>query len=230
MGRKQFWVPVILAVAALAGCREGGETERAGTVVHDTFHASPPETYAYDCDDGTAVVAHYENRAGRDEVVLFLPARTLRLPATPAASGARYGDDDVTWWSKGPEEATLTLEGAEPCLCRLNPARTRWEDAKLRGVDYRALGNEPGWVLEMGPADILLVSDYGETRLRFPLVEPETDAAAPSSTWRTESGGHTLVITIYGEPCVDDGDLEYPSRVELVLDDRVLPGCGRALH
>nr|MBC8425860.1 MliC family protein [bacterium] len=141
----------LLVATTLAGCREETETERAGSVVHDTFQASPPETYAYDCDDGTQVVAHFENRSGRDEVVLFLPGRTVRLPVVPAASGAKYGDGETSWWVKGIDETRLGFAGAEPCLCRLNPARTRWEDAKLRGVDYRALGNEPGWILEIGP-------------------------------------------------------------------------------
>ncbi len=220
----------LLVATTLAGCRGEEEVERAGTVVHDTFQASPPETYAYDCDDGTEVVAHFDNRSGRDEVVLFLPGRTVRLPAVPAASGARYGDGETSWWGKGIDEARLEIAGAGPCRCRLNRARTKWEDAKLRGVDYRALGNEPGWVLEIGPAGLLFVTDYGETRLLFPVVDPEIDAAARASTWRTATGAHELEVTIVGEPCVDDGDVAYASRVEVVLDGRSHTGCGRALH
>lgn len=220
----------LLVAAILPGCREETEAERAGTVVHDTFQAPPPETYAYDCDDGTEVVAHFENRSGRNEVVLFLPGRTVRLPAVPAASGTKYGDGETSWWGKGIDETRLEIAGAEPCLCRLNPARTKWEDAKLRGVDYRALGNEPGWVLEIGPKGLLFVTDYGETRHHFPMVDPETDAAARASTWRTATEEHKLEVTIVGEPCVDDGDVAYASRVEVILDGRSHTGCGQALH
>jgi len=51
-----------------------------------------------------------------------------------------------------------------------------WHKAKLRGVSFRAIGQEPGWLLEITTGtEILLVIDYGETRTAYPYVEPEVD-------------------------------------------------------
>ncbi len=37
-----------------------------------------------------------------------------------------------------------------------------WHRAKLRGVAFRAIGQEPGWLLEItNGTEILLVTDYG---------------------------------------------------------------------
>jgi membrane-bound inhibitor of C-type lysozyme len=50
--------------------------------------------FAYRCEDGRYIVAHY--RDPTDEVWLFLPGETVRLPHVPAASGAKYSDGATT--------------------------------------------------------------------------------------------------------------------------------------
>ena len=48
-----------------------------------------------------------------------------------------------------------------------------WHQAKLRGVAFRAVGQEPGWLLEISNGEgIFLVTDYGSTRASMPYVEP----------------------------------------------------------
>lgn len=42
--------------------------------------------------------------------------------------------------------------------CKNNRAEAIWEDAKLRGVDFRAVGNEPGWHLELTAGERLCSS------------------------------------------------------------------------
>ena len=49
-----------------------------------------------------------------------------------------------------------------------------WHQAKLRGVSFRAIGQEPGWLLEITDgSEILLVTDYGQTKTSYPYVEPD---------------------------------------------------------
>ncbi len=45
-----------------------------------------------------------------------------------------------------------------------------WHAAKLRGVAFRAIGQEPGWLLEIkNGEEILIVTDYGKNKNSFPL-------------------------------------------------------------
>jgi len=77
--------------------------------------AAPKGTrlFAYDCDDLAFRVEVAEDRA-----LLFLPGRSLPLPHVPSASGAKYSDGQVTFWSRG-DEAQLTVDGREHAGCRV---------------------------------------------------------------------------------------------------------------
>ena len=105
-----------------------------------------------------------------------------------------------------------------------------WHSAKLRGVSFRAIGQEPGWLLEITTGtEILLVLDYGQTRSKFPYVEPIVDSEERRTEFVLEDYG--TVIEIRGEPCSDvmSGE-EFSVSVTIIQTDRSLEGCGRALH
>jgi len=104
-----------------------------------------------------------------------------------------------------------------------------WHQAKLRGVAFRAIGQEPGWLLEItNGEEILLVTDYGSTRTSMPYVEP----VAYQEERRTQYvvGDYNTTIEIRGEPCTDVMSGEsFEVSVTLFLDNKELHGCGRAL-
>ena len=110
------------------------------------------------------------------------------------------------------------------------------EDAKLRGVDFRATGNEPPWILEMGPAEIVVYTGYESVPHPFPAVEPRSDPDETLSEWATaDDSGRILHVAVWipadGSACLDSMSGErFESTVEITLDDRTLVGCGRALH
>jgi putative lipoprotein len=106
-----------------------------------------------------------------------------------------------------------------------------WEEARLRGVDFRAAGNEPGWYLEMEyGGQLLLVTDYGERRLTA-ATPPPAIIGSGASAYHARSSAHDLVVTIQDAPCADDMSGEpFPARVLVQLDDRELRGCGRRLR
>lgn len=103
-----------------------------------------------------------------------------------------------------------------------------WHAAKLRGVAFRAVGQEPGWLLEIiNGEEILLVMDYGQERLSFPYVEAREDKAARKSVFQMEPDTSVL---IEGKPCVDSMSGEsFQTTVIVTLEGRNLKGCGRAL-
>ncbi|MDH3713689.1 MAG: hypothetical protein OET44_07575 [Gammaproteobacteria bacterium] len=107
---------------------------------------------------------------------------------------------------------------------------TVWHKAKLRGVSFRAIGQEPGWLLEITDGqEILLVTDYGNNRSSLPYVEPVVYREQHRTEFVLEDHGTT--IEIRGEPCQDvmSGE-EFAVSVTITLPDRTLQGCGRALH
>ena len=105
-----------------------------------------------------------------------------------------------------------------------------WHQAKLRGVAFRAVGQEPGWLLEMTDGvEIVLLTNYGESRDSYPYVEPQVDQAARRTLFVLDE--HDLVIEIRGESCVDTMSGEnFSTTVTITLAESVLRGCGRALY
>jgi membrane-bound inhibitor of C-type lysozyme len=185
------------------------------------------QTFVYECGEEYEFVARVEG----EKAWLFLPGRTVPLPQVPSGAGAKYSNGQITYWNKG-EEALILFGEQDRYSCRNNRQRAVWEHAKLNGVSFRAVGNEPGWHLEIYMGErIVLVTDYGESRLEFAVPEPETDPRARTTTYRIQDGEHDLTILIEGKPCQDtmSGE-EFDSTVTVTLDGRTLLGCGRALH
>jgi len=104
-----------------------------------------------------------------------------------------------------------------------------WHKAKLRGVSFRAIGQEPAWLLEITDGtEILLVTNYGETRSSFPYVEPVVHQEQRRTVF--VFGADSAVVEILGEPCQDlmSGE-QFPTLITIRLSDTTLQGCGRAL-
>jgi uncharacterized membrane protein len=120
--------------------------------------------------------------------------------------------------------------GGEPDSEEELAARNVWHAAKLRGVAFRAIGQEPGWLLEMTTGDkILLVTDTGQTRTEYPYVEPEIFQEQRKSVFSVRPD--ELKVTIEGIKCTDimSGE-EFEVSVFIKLNGKQLKGCGRALY
>ena len=104
-----------------------------------------------------------------------------------------------------------------------------WHKAKLRGVAFRAIGQEPGWLLEItNGLEILLVTDYGEHRTSYPYVEPIVHQEERRTEFITGDDG--TIVEIRGVPCRDSmSGEEFEVSVTIKQTDRELQGCGRAL-
>lgn len=185
--------------------------------------AGGTETYVFVCDEGTS----YTVRTTGTDAWVFRPDGTLQLPVVPSDRVRRYSDGNFELRIEG-EKAWLGERGGEPRACRNDRRRAIWERAKLDGADFRAVGNEPGWYLEIRKQRrIVLVADYGETRVELPLPEPAVDPSSRATRW--DAG--ELVVEVTGHPCTDTMSGEqFPSEVMVHWEGRTLRGCGRALH
>jgi putative lipoprotein len=160
---------------------------------------------------------------------LALPWRDLRLDPVVAASGVRYQGDGHEFWSRGSEQARLVLPGQDGVECERSERLSPWTDARLRGVVFRAAGQEPGWLLELSgvEAPVLDLSlDYGTRELRFEEVE----VLAGNAGYVAESPGNHAEIDLIERDCQDPmSGWVFPVRVEMRLNDLVLSACGRML-
>jgi len=103
-----------------------------------------------------------------------------------------------------------------------------WHQAKLRGVAFRAIGQEPGWLLEIkNGEEILVVTNYGRVRNLFPYVDPREDKAARKTVFQVDANTSVL---IEGKPCSDSMSGEaFDTSVTVTLGGQLFKGCGRAL-
>ena len=212
----------LIASLVLAACAGQADDTPPG---NDFQPDSRPlaKTLVYEC---TGI--EFITRLGPGEMALWLDDRYLVLSQVRAASGTRYEEGEVMFWSKG-EEAMLEVGGVRYSDCRLNPARAPWEDARRRGVEFRAVGNEPGWHLEVrGQENLLFVGDYGAKRLLF--AEVETSREGDLLYYQAEANGDSIDVTISDGTCYDTMKGEqFPYSVEVQLNGRRLNGCGRVL-
>lgn len=107
-----------------------------------------------------------------------------------------------------------------------------WEQAAREGVDFRAIGNEPGWLLEIREDDALvLMADYGSRRYEIASPEPEIDETSGGRLFRQPGTPETFEVVLIDEPCRDDMSGEpFPTTVRITLGERHLSGCGRRLQ
>lgn len=133
--------------------------------------------------------------------------------------------------AEAPPESTPAESAAADHSNAANLAQMpSWQEARARGVDFRAVGQEPGWLLDIYVRNrIRLLWDYGESLADFPLTAP--DASQEGVTrYRTQANGRTLTIVIRRTPCSDAMSGEaYPARVDIEIDGRALDGCGRSV-
>jgi putative lipoprotein len=179
---------------------------------------------AFDCQEGPAFVL--VPVLGGD-AALELDRDVRRLTRQVTASGARYSDGKVTVWNEG-REARLEL-GGQRYRCIESRPRSIRADARLRGVDFRATGNEPGWSLEM-LQDRIVFLDQGGARVTAPRPAPQVDPASGETVYAAETDGHRIRVLIRASECIDSMSGERSeSSVAVEIDGRAYRGCGYAL-
>lgn len=112
----------------------------------------------------------------------------------------------------------------------VDPVNNPWDRAKLRGVSFRAIGQEPAWLLEItDDREILLITDYGEERNSYPYVSPKVFPQQQRTRYYLPVGG--IIIEIVGLTCTDimSGE-KFAVTVTITTPERGFRGCGRALQ
>lgn len=103
-------------------------------------------------------------------------------------------------------------------------------DARGRGIAFRGVGQEPGWVVEVKEGDkITALLEYGATTLTLPT--PAYAEADGVITYDTSTDTDHLVLKIRDKTCIDAMSGEaHPQTVELTVNDKPYTGCGNWLE
>lgn len=239
---------LIAALVALAGCKPAGEEATVPTesappaAVTPPMDASPPapaedpappegvlRAYVWECDGGLTL--NMKNLFRENAITLEMHEGPRKLPLVVSASGAKYSDGSITFWTKG-GTATFERTGGAPVECRELRARSLVADARERGVLYRGTGNEPGWLVEIGPGNrITYVTMFGEERHEFANVTEPGVESAGVRVFVADTDKGSFKVTVTRETCLDDmsGD-EFDHRMLVEWGGESRRGCATAVQ
>lgn len=240
-------VTLVVVLIALLGCSERAGTGDAGNASEpssagdsasitnaDSLGTPALRTIVYDCSSDAGGSMLVTTRVGRELAEVWLSeqfgSRHAVLVPAVSASGARYVGDGIVLWTRGEREALVEIDGVEYESCVENRVESIWADARLRGVTVRAVGNEPGWLLEITDGGLLhFTYDYGEGELAVPAPEPEVDEAARVATYHATADDVTVRVEVEDLTCVDNmSGFEFEKTVTVELGERTFYGCGRS--
>ena len=233
---------MLATLLSLASCQRAAEppttveaapppaTEPAPAALPDD---APPEgvlhAYVWECDGDLTL--DVRNLFREDAVTIALHEGERKLPLVVSASGAKYADETITFWTRG-NEATFERKGTPPVNCREVRAKSLLADARVRGVAYRGTGNEPGWMVEIGPATrLLFVTNFGEERHEFGDASTPGADSSGVSVFTARHGNEEIKVTVAREACIDDmSGAEFDHRMVVEFAGRSLRGCAAAVQ
>ena len=198
------------------------DTSATGTPAPD----EPLQAYVWNCDDGQTI--RMRNLLRENAISIEMHEGGRKLPLAVSASGARYTDGSLTFWTKG-DTALFERQGSTPVNCRQNRFESLLADARVRGVTFRGTGNEPGWTVEIGPGSRLeFVTNYGQDRHAF---ETATESSEGSTRFFSAANGErSIKVTVSTDACTDDmSGWSFDHRMVVELGGQTYRGCATAL-
>lgn len=223
-----FSVSILVTLLSCTGNPDPKQQESRSTV-NSRVQEPTGRTFVYNCGVESTQDSMITVKVDSDDAWLFLADTTVHLKSIVSPSGAKYQSGDYMYWSKG-EEASIKAAGKLYEHCRNDRREATWQDAKLRGVTFRATGNEPGWYMEMKADSIKYVLDYGERRFFTPAPATTQCSDSVSTRYEIETGNHAIEIRILNKPCTSMSGKRFSRSVELEVDGKTYHGCGMAFN
>jgi heat shock protein HslJ len=233
-----------LALAVLAGCASKPSEPPPPSII-GLWQAQEVSGSAVPADvritlslygDGRAVgragCNNYTTKYQRTgEAISFAPAISTKMACAPELMTLEQSYLDTLTAASRVErrpDGTLALiadNGAQLLFRRQEAASL--QDARTRGIDFRAIGQEPGWLVELTDGgQISALLDYGAASLTLPT--PSAEAAEDGTvTYDASTDTDRLTLRIKRKVCIDSMSGEsHPSTVELLVNDKPYQGCG----
>jgi uncharacterized membrane protein len=162
-----------------------------------------------------------------DTARIDFSGRSLTLQHGESLVGARYSDGKGNAFTRDGDHATLALAG-ESHACTLTDTVSPWNSAATRGVTFRAVGNEPGWWVEISggtrPA-LHAALDYGDR-----LIDAPELVATRGRFSGHASDGAVVLLTVERGECRDAmSGAAFEASATLAAGSQVYRGCGAFL-
>lgn len=226
---------ILLFLPLLPGCsageKERSEQETIGQIQEDFELRSPdpedgPVAYAYECEDGSSLVA----RPGPEDqpLAVFYQEKTYALQPVEGAPGMRYESAEMSFVSHG-DEVIISMD-SETLECQEQTRQTLIETARLRGANFWAAGADPEWTMRIGELSTRLEIPSQDLSYEFPTPPPEAGSDTNVSILSGETDGKRIRIEYEGTMCqLQEPDQSFPFAVQIEINGAELQGCGQAL-
>ncbi|MDN3553883.1 MliC family protein [Halomonas almeriensis] len=210
-----------------AAADKSGATESQAPLLPSTLFPGEAERFeGWQCDpDQSLVTAH-----GEEELRLWSAHGAYRLIPAVVASGARYQQGDLSFWSKG-SEATVESDNGR-LTCEQQSRHQALTRESYPGVMFQARGNEPGWTVELANDQprISMSLDYGNREVTLPYQVEVLDNDSGSVVLASGQAARPFELRIESRACFDDmSGQPWPARVTLTINDEVYRGCGQGI-
>lgn len=239
---------LVAGAIALAGCqsRQPDTSEPAAADTQPAIHgqaiyreriAAPPGALLtvqlidnQRADTPEAVVAITQVHDAKGPPFAFaLPYEAEKLRENGSYSlHASLRDADGGLWFATDTRAPVVPGSGDPVELRMVRVSSPWDDAKSRGIGFRGIGTEPGWLVEIGRGQspgLHAELDYGERKIDVARTE-----AFAGGFRGTSADGTNVSLKIVKETCSDGmSDTTYPASMALTVGDQTYHGCGRFL-
>lgn len=187
--------------------------------------AAALRTRVFQCEDSRFTV-----QSLADTAWLYYNDTVVVLRRIGAESGEKYKNGEfLCRIQKGKARIETPNESFESCV--IDKQAIANEAARLRGVDFRGLGQEPGWLLEIYEGDSIVFSaDYGTERYVGEATEPQTINNGEIVRYTTIVDTGRLQVRIVKDSCTDVmSGFAFPSTVTVRINEKRYQGCGKSL-
>lgn len=110
-------------------------------------------------------------------------------------------------------------------------AQDVWQEAKAEGVQFRAVGNEPGWLVEIREDQrIKFVNNYGDLELKAPVDDLWIGPVGEDKIYYVENDAIQFQVIVMKKDYQDSMSGEkLPYQVRVVFPNKSYVGGGKLL-
>ncbi|ADO78128.1 hypothetical protein [Halanaerobium praevalens] len=110
-------------------------------------------------------------------------------------------------------------------------AQDVWQEAKAEGVQFRAVGNEPGWLVEIREDQrIKFVNNYGDLELKAPVDDLWIGPVGEDKIYYVENDAIQFQVVVMKKDYQDSMSGErLPYQVRVVFPNKSYVGGGKLL-
>jgi uncharacterized membrane protein len=112
-----------------------------------------------------------------------------------------------------------------------SPASVVFAADKQKGIDLRAMGQEPGWYLTLDEGHhIVFAANSMDDSLILTTPVPTIDSRSGATVYAVRSAGRRFTLAVTDGVCRDPlNEVPFDVHVVVTLDDTTYRGCGKRL-